>query len=151
MSDGKNLFGCFVSATLPLNRTENDEKLAKRFREFVLGESGISKKICVLPFSKYGAEVEFVLLKFYLNPIQIELDNILDVGRYRKREKSFDISIVFNASDNSDEDYLEWDGFAKKMIILRLHQLKQVISKKKLDTQMDAVIRDVGEVLSNGL
>lgn len=156
MSDNENILGCFVSGpSLYYNANQEQEKLAEEqgnlFRSYIWGTKGISETLKKLKHKNYGKDIVLILLQFYLNPIPYELQGLKEIENYRKSEKSIGIPIIVtdeNFFNKSDEDRYK---FVHKAIMDKVDLLAEVVKKKKLDTNIDLLRKDVQNILTEHL
>lgn len=141
MREGNNILGCFISAGM-------NDKTAETFNAYIWGDEGLSIQLKALKNETYGIDMDFVLLKFYVNPIPYLLEHLKEIENYRKKEKAIGIPIIVNEdnffSKTEDERY----QVLKDSIIQKLDLLATVVKKKKLDTNMELLKSDVAKVLN---
>ena len=152
MSDDKNIFGCYVSyPSLMHDATELQKENAKKqgdlFRQYVWGEKGICDTLKKLNRDDYGKDLKLALFQFYVNPIAYELDNLKEIEAYRKNEKSIGIPIIVNDENFFSKSEEERYSFLKQVVLQKLDLLAEVIKKKKLDTNIELLKTNTGEVL----
>lgn len=152
MGNTGNIFGCFVSVTLPNPNTSQgliDIGLehGRLFRSYIWGDNGLSEILKKLKHEDYGKDLKLALFQFYVNPIPIEIQAIKEIEGYRKREKSIGISVIINPENffnKSDENRC---SFLKETILQRLDLLAMVVENKKLDTDMEQLKADLRNIL----
>lgn len=156
MSDSKNILGCFVSGpSLYHDANQEQEKLAEEqgslFRSYIWGTKSISEILKKLKHEDYGKDIVLILFQFYLNPISYELQGLKEIENYRKSERSIGIPIIVtdeNFFNKSDEDRYK---FLHKAILEKIDLLAEVVRKKKLDTKIDLLRKDLQNILTEHL
>lgn len=149
----ENIFGCFVSVTLP-SPSEKQETidLAKSqgdlFRSYIYGEKGLSKIVKMLDFKNYGKDFKLILFQFYVNPLPIEENSIRGIEAYRKKEKSIGVPIIVNDdnffSKSEDGRY----NFLKESLLNKMDLVAEVVIERHLDTDIEKLTRDLNNVLN---
>ena len=153
MSDNKNIFGCYVSATQASpNADQQTKELAteqgRLFRNYIWGDKGISDTLKKLNQDDYGKDLKLALFQFYVNPIQMMEHALKEIEPYRAKEKSIGIPIVVNDKNFFNQTEEERYSFLKQSILQKLDLLAEVVKKKKLDTKMDLLKADLEKLLS---
>lgn len=153
MNDNSNLIGCFVSATQPFPTASDEEKKlslerGKEFRSYIWGENCLCDILKKLKRDDYGKDVSLILLQFYLDPIQFELDNLKPIDSYRKSEKSIGIPIIINTTVFLNLTAREKQITLRDMILEKIDLLSDVVKKKKLDTDVASLKLDIIKILS---
>lgn len=153
-----NVFGCFISCPATIydeNQTEQQrvaeqellDEICKEFTSYIWGEKGIEIALKKLHWRNYGSDLELALFQFYVNPIPYLLQNLKEIEPYRKNEKSIGIPIVVNEENffkKTEEGRYE---FLKQSILQKMELLEEVVKKRKLDTNMQALKSDLEKVL----
>ena len=98
MQTDSNIFGCYVSSTIGKSTDSENIKnefneQGKIFRIYIFGESGLSQILKKLRKEDYGNDLALILFEFYVNPLDIEIEKLKEIGNYRKKEKSIGIPI----------------------------------------------------------
>jgi hypothetical protein len=150
MSEDENVLGCFVSGpSLYHDAGHEQEKLAEeQGRSYIWGTKGISETLKKLKHEDYGKDIVLILLQFYLNPIPYELQGLKEIENYRRGEKSIGIPIIVsneNFFNKSDEDRYK---FLHKAILEKIDLLADVVNKKKFDTKIDLLRKDLNNILT---
>ncbi|NAW50096.1 hypothetical protein GNY06_01370 [Elizabethkingia argentiflava] len=152
MSNDNNIFGCYVSVTGG-NYTDTQEQKdlaieqGRLFRSYIWGDSGICDTLKKLNNENYGKDLKLALFQFYVNPIFFEIDNLPEIENYRKKEKSIGIPIIVNDNNffsKSEESRIE---FLKESILQKMDSLEEVVKKKKLDTDVELLRKDLVKLL----
>lgn len=143
-----SILKCFVSVTTGnYNDTQKQIDLAteqgREFRNYIWGEKGISKKIEQLNFEDYGNDLKLILFQFYVNPDLVEVQSLLEIEKYRKREKSIGIPIIVNDENFFNMSEKERYNFLKESTLAKLDLLAEVVKKKKLDTNIEKLKSDL--------
>lgn len=102
MVDNLNkLIGCFVSATTLAGERNNPHFIdyGAQFRVYLWDKDGFDSLISTLNRGDYGNEIQFILVKYYVNPSDFELPYIKAVSGYSKKEQSVALSIVINSTN----------------------------------------------------
>lgn len=141
MSNDNNLFACFVSSRL------GDES-GKIFRSYIWGDKGIDPLIKSLNHRDYGIDLQRVLFQFYVNPYDVQIQSIKEVGAFRQKEKAIGVSKIVNDQNFFQLNHIERQKFIKQAIMEKVGQLKLILRNKKLDTNFDLLISDLSQVLS---
>ncbi|AZA75186.1 Imm44 family immunity protein [Chryseobacterium indoltheticum] len=151
MTNDKNIFGCFVSyPSLMYDATEDQKSTAKHqgdlFHTYIYGDNRICNTLKTLNSEDYGKDLKLALFQFYVNPMKYEVDMLKEIESYRKNEKSIGIPIIitdenfFSKSEEGRFNYL------KQTILQKIDLLKEVVKKKKLDTNMELLKSDLNKV-----
>jgi hypothetical protein len=153
MSDEKNIFGCYVSATQASPDADQQTKelateQGRLFRNYIWGEKGICDTLKKLNQDDYGKDLKLALFQFYVNPIPMMEQALKEIEAYRKNEKSIGIPIVINEKNFFSQTGEGRYAFLKKSIFQKLDLLAEVVKKKKLDTKMDLLKSDLQKVLN---
>jgi hypothetical protein len=127
---------------------ENAKKQGDLFRQYVWGDKGICDTLKKLNQDDYGKDLKLALFQFYVNPIAYELDNLKEIEAYRKNEKSIGIPIVVNDKNFFSQTEEGRYSFLKQAILQKLDLLKEVVKKKKLDTNMEQLKTDLQQILN---
>jgi hypothetical protein len=152
MNDDNEIFGCFISyQALGFDSNKEDEELSKSqgdlFRTYIWGEKGISDTLKKLNNEEYGKDLKLALFQFYVNPIPIELQSLKEIESYRKNEKSIGIPIIVTDENFFSKSEEGRYSFLKQSILQKLDLLAAVVSKRKLDTNMELLKADTMKVL----
>src|SRR5690606_19011604 len=99
----------------------------REFRNYIWGEKGISKKIEQLNFEDYGNDLKLILFQFYVNPDLVEVQSLLEIEKYRKREKSIGIPIIVNDENFFNMSEKERYNFLKESTLAKLDLLAEVV------------------------
>jgi hypothetical protein len=136
------ILGCYLSQP-------PDDTNAEYFRkQFLWSENGFADKLRVLKSEKYGTDIELILIEFYINPDPDLKQHIEPITRYRPKEKSIAITIILEDNDFFKKPKKEWQPTIRQIVLERLNGLSARLRKsKKLDTDMQKLIEDVGDVL----
>jgi hypothetical protein len=152
MKTEKNILGCFVSGPAlnwndDLKTKENAAERGKLFRTYIWGENGIATPLRKLNHEEYGEDLSTILLQFYLNQIPYELSSLREIENYRKKEKSIGIPIIINEDNFFSRTEDERRLFLTKTIFDKISLLEETVKKKKLDTNINKLKRDVENIL----
>jgi hypothetical protein len=137
----KNILGCFVSYK------NEDEKSGVIFRNFAWGARRICDIIKELNHEDYGKDLLTILIKFFINPTPQLEQNLKEIESYRKKEKSVALAIVVNNENFFSKSEEARRNFIKNSIFQKLDLLSALISKKRLDTNMDLLKSDLQKLL----
>jgi hypothetical protein len=147
MNDDKNILGCFVSVTTDSEWSEIRKTAAaengKLFRTYIWGEKGISDQMKRLNREDYGLDMHLILFQFYVNPLQIEVEQLKEIESYRKKEKSIGIPIIITDDNFFNRTEIERYHFLKESMLKKLDLVAEVIKKKKLDTNVELLKSDL--------
>jgi hypothetical protein len=148
MSDTKNIFGCFVSATQPYpDASQRAKDLAleqgRMFRSYIWGDKGISDTLKKLNHEDYGRDLKLALFQFYVNPLPIEVQNLKPIEDYKRREKSIGIPIIVNDENFFSKSEEGRYAYLRQSILHKLDLLAETVKKKKLDTRVDLLKSDL--------
>ncbi|TAF73038.1 MAG: hypothetical protein EAZ53_13825 [Bacteroidetes bacterium] len=151
MENDGSILGCFIMyPSLYHDASQemviNSEKEGILFNSYISGENGISNVIKNLKYEIYGNDLKLALLQFILKPIPYLLQSLKPIESYRSKEKSIGIPIIItddNFFNKSEEQRFE---FLKQSIYQKLELLKEVVKKKKLDTNIDLLISDLRKI-----
>lgn len=152
MNDNSSIFGCFVSITCGKHDDDQTTKdlLSEQgdlFRRYIWGEKGICKILNALKYKDYGRDLILILFQFYVNPLPIEVSNLPQIERYKKKEKAIGIPIVVNSENFFSKPEEARYAFLKQSIFQGLKTLNEVVKKKKLDTKAALLKLDLEKVL----
>jgi len=143
-----NILGCFLS--FPATYAEADQETVERlrekgelFRSYIWSDLGICDSLKRLRRSDYGKDLDFVLLKFYLLPLIVELVVLKDIERYRPKERAIGIPIIIHDENFFNRSDLERRRFLKNVILEKLDLLARVIQRNKLDTNFELLKSDI--------
>jgi|SRR5690554_345976 len=147
-----SILKCFVSVTTGnYNDTQEQIDLAteqgREFRSYIWGEKGISRKIEQLNFDDYGNDLKLILFQFYVNPDLVEAQSLLEIEKYRKREKAIGVPVIINRLNFFEKNENERDEFLEKCLMQKLDILEKIIIKEKLDTDIEKLKVDLTAIL----
>ncbi len=153
MQTDSNIFGCYVSSTIGKSTDSENIKnefneQGKIFRIYIFGESGLSQILKKLRKEDYGNDLALILFEFYVNPLDIEIEKLKEIGNYRKKEKSIGIPIKIdkeNFFSKNDEERKIW---IRQTIINRINLLDKKVKANKLDTNLSNLKKDVIKLLT---
>ena len=153
MKKQNRFIGCFVSGPAVHYEDDPDTKNAasekgRLFRTYVWGDKGISDLLKKLKNDTYGKDVMIILFQFYINPFPIELQNLRQIGAYRKEEKSIGIPIIIRDENFFEKPDEERRNFLKQSVLKKIDLLAQKTKRKKLDTKIDLLRQDIQELLN---
>ena len=140
MEDNTNILGC---TTIFMSGDSSDVI----FRNFMWGEKGICVNIKKLKHKDYGKDLLTILFKFYINPIQYLVQNLKEYESYRKKEKSIALTIIVNNENFFSKSEEVRYNFIQQSILQKLDLLSEIISKKKLDANLDLLKSDLQRLL----
>lgn len=153
MSDDKNIFGCYVSATQASPDADQQTKelateQGRLFRNYIWGDKGICDTLKKLNQDDYGKDLKLALFQFYVNPIPMMEQALKAIEPYRAKEKSIGIPIVVNDKNFFSQTEEGRYNFLKQSIFQKLDLLAEIVKKKKLDTKIDLLKADLQKLLS---
>lgn len=141
------IIGFFVSyqsliAGFTVYEKEKVEKQGKLFEDYVWHNlDSLDKKLGNIAFSDFGFDLELILFEFYINPLEYEKNyHKNEIGNYNKNEKSVGIPVFVTDELFFNRKEYERKQFLNEIISKKLLLLKEVIKKKKLDTDIDKLI-----------
>jgi hypothetical protein len=148
----KNIVGCFVSSHASLRKSEKavvdlEEEKGTLFRSYVWGRNGICDTLKQLKHEDYGNDLILVLFQFYVNPFPRLLQDLKEIEAYRRNEKSIGIPIIVNDENFFSKSEEVRRSFLKQVILQKLELLRKVVTRNKLDTNVDALKKDVDRIL----
>jgi hypothetical protein len=140
MDEKDNILGCFVSSMI------GDDN-GNSFSKYIYSQKGLCGTLKKLKHEDYGKDLVLILFQFYVNPIPYLLQNLKEIENYRKNEKSIGIPIII-----TDEIFFEENDegryhFLKQAILQKLDLLAEVVKKKKLDTKIELLKRDINNII----
>ena len=144
----ENIISYFFRIGFDANFEEGEAmNLAQEFRKYLINDSFLDK-LEKLKHVDYGNDIKLILIEFYVKPTLIELKYLKnEIGNYRKNEKSIGVPIIINDENffvKSEEDRLI---FLKESTFQKLNLLKEVIKRRKLDTNIDLLIMDIEKLI----
>lgn len=149
----ENILGCYVSC--PAVYYDADQKTkdlaseqGELFLAYIWGEKGICDTLKKLKHQDYGKDLILILFQFYVSPLPIELKNLKEIERYRKKEKSIGIPVIANNENFFSKSEEARNTFLKQSIFGKLDLLAEIIKKRKLDTKIDLLKSDLGKLLN---
>jgi hypothetical protein len=149
MREKTNILGCTEIAYYNHNLSEKEnEDLRESFSLFLRGKDGIVNTLKSLNWEKYGKDIELILFQFEVNPVPYVLEHLKEIESYRKKEKSIGIPIIITDENFFDKSEKERCDFLKTSILQKMDLLEEVVKKKKLDTNMELLKKDIQEVLT---
>lgn len=119
------------------------------FRKYLWGKKGIADFIKSLHYDKYGYDLNIILFKFYVNPDPYTLSDLKEVEPYRKSEQSISTNIIVNNSNFFLKSENERREFIKNSIMEKLNSIEEIVTKKKLDTNMNLLKSDLKILFDN--
>lgn len=148
------IIGFFVSyqsliAGFTESEKEKVETQGKSFENYIWHDSdSLDRRLENIVFSDFGFDLELILFEFYINPLECEKKyHKKEIGNYDKNEKSVGIPVFVTDESFFDKSDDEKRKFLNKVIIDRLILLKEMVKKKKLDTDVDKLIDVVQSLL----
>ncbi len=150
----ENILGFYVSVTIGnYDDDQETQDLARRqgdlFRTYIWGEDGIDNVVRKLKRKDYGRDLELILFQFYVNPLTIQLENLKEIERYRKKEKSIGIPVVVTGENFFSKSEATRFAFLKQSIVQKLDVLAKVVTRNKLDTKIGLLKSDLEKCLSD--
>lgn len=151
MNNQENAFiGCFVSTTkLSFDSLPNEIDYGAVFREYLWGKNGLANYFKVLGRGQYGDDIQFVLIKYFVNPSDYQLPYIKEISDYSKKERSITLSIIVNSVNFFSRDEHDRLIFLKETLFGGLLVLKAFSEKKKLDLNIQFLVADLTKALVN--
>ncbi|MDR0866128.1 MAG: hypothetical protein LBO74_14525 [Candidatus Symbiothrix sp.] len=144
-----NILGCSFSICYNPNLSEKEnEGLSEYFRLFLWDTEGLVNALKPLNRKKYGKDMELILFQFEVNPVPYLLEHLKEIENYRKKEKAIGIPIIVNDENFFNTSEKDRYNFIKTSIMQKMDLLEDVVKKKKLDTNMELLKKDLREVLS---
>ena len=139
-----------VFASFSSNHLEDESGLVlqkereEQFKQFLWGvdrNGGLSKILKTLHSQDYGQDVLTILLQFNVNPVE-GWPQPKDIENYRPKEKA--IGVWISIGDEYFQKSSEGrNRYVKEAILDRLVGLKKRFAARKLDTDMNRLIKDV--------
>ncbi|CAN1578888.1 hypothetical protein MCERE19_04422 [Spirosomataceae bacterium] len=143
-----NILGCFMKIGFDPKKSEQDfMALDNLFSPYVWGANGINNYLKSLKFEDYGQDLKLALFQFNVEPTELEKQKLKQIDSYRAKEKSIGIPIIIDDKNFFSKSEEGRFSFLKQSIFQKLELLKEVVKKKKLDTNMDLLISDLRQVL----
>jgi len=148
-----NILGCFISSSsTSFGDSQEVIDITKEkgviFRNYILGEKGISSVLKKLKHENYGNDLKLVLFQFYVNPIPYILEHLKSIESYRKNEKSIGIPVIVNDENFFNQTESARYDFFRESILQKVDLLSEVVKKKKLDTNMELLKADLKNLLN---
>ena len=106
------------------------------------GEKGIDVLLKSLSYVDYGKDLKRILFQFYIMPCDYERIHIKEIEQYRQKEKAIGIPIIVERSFFQFSE-TERREFLVSSMLLKFNLLRDVVKKKKLDTNMINLIHDL--------
>jgi hypothetical protein len=149
----ENILGCYVSSHSSLRRsgeaTVESEDKGALFRNYIWGgEAGFCDTLKTLKHEDYGKDLILILFQFYVNPVPYLRQHLKEIERYRRNERAIGIPIIVNDDNFFDRSEDERREFLKRTILQKFDLLQQVVKRNKLDTDVQALKRDVEHILT---
>lgn len=148
-----NIFACFVSypsLVVDVSEQTKDEAIKKgdMFRSYIWGEAGLDRFLKRIQYSDYGQDLKRILFQFYVLPCDYERVHIRNIENYRNREKAIGISIII------ESDFFQYSDAQRKCILVasiisKIEGLKEIIKKKRLDTNLEQLVLDLKQELGS--
>jgi hypothetical protein len=154
MDHSSNILGFFVSITMPYPDASQAEKDRHQmegdiFRSYIWGDGGVRDKLNLLKHSDYGKDIVLALFQYKVNPLPIEIQSSKPIESYRKKEKSIGMTIIVNEENFFSKKENERKDFIKMSILHRIELLEEFVTRKKLDTNILKLKRDVIQILDD--
>ena len=147
------IFGCYVSvstnATMDKDKQELSFEKGRLFRKYIWSEEGINNILKKVVFNSYGKDIKLILFEFYVNPIIEQLKYIEKGISYKRKEKSIGIPIVITDDNFFSKSERERKRLLESIIFEKLALLIEYVEKKKLDIQIELIIKDLQQVIAN--
>lgn len=149
-----NLIG--VYASFSINPRENDEEKMVRerkeneFKEYLWGkdrEGGLSKHLKEIGSTQYGKDLKKILLQFSVNPVPEWPQPTKEVENYRPNERSIGVWITIDDDNFFSKDEKHRQEYIKREVLDRLLEIKKRFATRKLDSDIDKLIADIGKLL----
>jgi hypothetical protein len=136
-----NMFGCYCSFT---SKWDDNQKAkdalaeqGKLFRTYIWGENSISVALKKL----------LILFEFYVNPLPFQIPFLKRVRIYRKKEKSAGIPIIIDGDNFFKKTESQRRQFLRDLIFESLCLVENIVQKKKLDTDIVKLRKDLERIL----
>lgn len=140
--DRRNVIGYFHSLEVPYNATEEQEVALEQKRiEFVVSIDKVKDRTDLLDYRDYGTDLHLILFQFHLFPNDETLSLYKGVENYRSKEKSIGINISIDNQFFKFSDQ-ERRRFLNDMMLDRMKELVQRLSRKKLDFEFEKLLKD---------
>lgn len=148
MDKKENIFGCFFEVGFDPEKSEKEFfNIAEMFRPYLWGSNGISDMLKKLKNDDYGHDLKLALFQFYVKPTLNEIEALKEIESYRKSEKSIGIPIIVTDENFFNKSEEERYDFLKRSILQKLDLLEEVVKRRKLDTNIDLLRKDLRKVL----
>jgi hypothetical protein len=148
MKETTNILGCTFSICNNPDLSENENKyLTNSFRLFLWDKEGLANAINQISKYQYGKDMELILFQFEVNPSPYLLQYLKPIENYRKKEKAIGIPIIVTDENFFGKSKPERYNFIKESILQKMELLAEVVKKKKLDTNMELLKKDLQAVL----
>jgi hypothetical protein len=156
MNENDNILGCFVSGPALYHDSDQQtintsKETGELFRNYIWGEYGFCNKLKSLKHEAYGKDLVLILFQFYLNPIPYELENLKEIERYRKKEKSIGIPVIVNDNNFFNRSENDRQEFLRKSILQKIDLLSTVVNRNKLDTKIELLKTDIEMLFTSGI
>lgn len=139
--ENKEIIGYFLSGNM-------DDDSIHVFRKYIYGENGIKNKTDTLLSEDLFKELNLILFKFYINPIEYYLKNLEQVS-FSKKEKAIDYSIIINQENFFEKTEKERKEFIQNEILKGLHVMGEILKQKNILVNLDVLIKDFELILLN--
>jgi hypothetical protein len=147
-----NILGCFVASGYAY--AEDSQEIKSKsiangeiFDSYIYKEKGVYEIISRLERDNYGRDMELILFQFHVNPIPYILPYLKEIESYRKKEKSIGVTIIITDENFFNKYEQERYDFIKTSIMQKMDLVEEVVKKKKLDTDMELLKKDLVAVL----
>ncbi|PRX57195.1 hypothetical protein [Flagellimonas meridianipacifica] len=151
MTNIPSILGCFASGpSVYYDDSQVIKDLAElkgeEFRKYVWGENGIFHSLKILRHKDYGNDLELILFQFYINPIPYLRKNLKEVEPFRKKEKSIGVPIIVDDENFFDKNEEDRYIFLMKSIGDKMDLIEEMVSRKKLDTNISLLRSDLEKI-----
>lgn len=147
MDSKNNILGFFVSISTIANSRQEEPSQGELFRGYIWGEDGISGKLSVFEYDRYGSDIKKILFQFEVNPPEFLKAHLKEIESFRSKEKAIGVPVIVDQENFFKKTEKERNLFIKQIILYKIDLLSEVVKKKKFDTDIEKLKTDVESTL----
>ena len=127
----------------PQLESQDFEDIANEFSPYIWGERGIANHLENLKYQDYGQDLKLILFQLTVKPTLIEIKAYKEIENYRKKEKAIGVPVLVTVENFFCENEEKRIEFLKQIIIKKMDVVERTIQKKKLDTDITKLKKDI--------
>ena len=142
-----NIVGFFLKIGFdPQLESQDFQDIDDEFSPYIWGEKGIDRQLKILKYQDYGQDLKLILFQLTVKPTELEIRAYKEIENYRNKERAIGIPILVTIENFFCKNEERRVDYLRQVIIEKMDILERTIQKKKLDTNITQLKKDIRNI-----